>query len=86
MPIGHIKRKGLSKVWKSHCALYGLSDSSFHWYHCLVTFLKSIGLKSCISEDCLFYLRDKIDSLQLMILIYVDDMLITGSEKFTIYY
>ena len=45
LPIGHVKRKGLSKVWKSHCALYGLSDSSFHWYHCLVTFLNNIALK-----------------------------------------
>jgi len=81
LPRGHILRRGLKKVWKTFCALYGLADSSFHWYQCLIKYLKDIGLQACSSEECLFIKKNSKDELILMVLIYVDDLLFTGTKE-----
>ena len=81
LPDGHVKKQGKQLVWKTFCALYGLTDSSFHWYVCLVTYLKQIGLKACSSEECLFIKQNQGGELTLMVLIYVDDLLFTGNSK-----
>ena len=85
LPLGHKNRLGTTKVWKTYCALYGLTDSSYHWYKCLVNFLKKLNLEQCMSEECLFTLKSKTNNkLELLILIYVDDILLTGTnEKIT---
>ena len=81
LPQGHKSRVGKSKVWKTFCALYGLTEASFHWYKCLTEYLKKVGLSPCSSDECLFMTKDEEGRLNLLVLIYVDDLLFTGTEE-----
>ena len=81
LPQGHQAKNGISKVWKTFCALYGLAEASFHWYQCLTEYLKEVGLVACNSDECLFMKKNQKKELKLLVLIYVDDLLFTGTEE-----
>ena len=62
-------------VWKLNRSLYGLKQSPRIWYLTLSKVLVSKGYESSIVDPCLFWKRN------CLILIYVDDILITGKTK-----
>jgi hypothetical protein len=60
-------------------ALYGLQESAKLWYDEITEKLKTLGFQVCSYDRCLFY-QWKNGKLSL-ILLYVDDMLLGGSDK-----
>ncbi len=61
------------KACKLRRALYGLHQSGREWYQHLHGALVSIGFKSIVGTNCAYQLEDRC-----VLLLYVDDMAITG--------
>ena len=55
--------------------LYGLAESGYTWYNHLTTYLTSISFTACRFDKCVLKKGD------VNLVIYVDDFLLTGSEK-----
>ena len=66
-------------VLKLQMAMYGLVQAARQWFKCLSDVLISLGFKPCESDPCLMY-RVNENGL-CIILMYVDDNLIVGSNK-----
>ncbi|EPS62921.1 hypothetical protein M569_11867 [Genlisea aurea] len=66
------------KVCRLLRSLYGLKQAPRRWHHELKHALLSIGFVSCISDPCLF--TSHVDGDLTFLLIYVDDILVTGSS------
>jgi len=66
--------------WKLNKALYGLRQSGRQWYKTITNFITNNGFKQLKSEPCMFFkiFNNKVTCL---IGIYVDDMIITGSDQ-----
>ena len=65
-------------VFQLHKATYGLRQAPQAWYHELYTFLLSLGFVTSRANSSLFvYSRS---NALLYILVYVDDLIITGSD------
>ncbi|CAM9912552.1 unnamed protein product, partial [Heterosigma akashiwo] len=67
-----------NKVWKLNKALYGLKQSPRLWYLELHEHLLSQGFRRSGYESCL-YVRRYSSSGELMVAVYVDDLVISGS-------
>jgi len=67
-----------SLVCKLNKALYGLKQAPWAWFEKLSTTLFQFGFKSCRCDSSLFLL--KTTTFTIYILVYVDDILITGSS------
>jgi len=67
------------KVYKLHKALYGLRQAPRAWYSRIDTHLIQLGFKRSENEATLYLKQDE-DGLQLVISLYVDDMLVTRSN------
>ncbi|XP_023755973.2 uncharacterized mitochondrial protein AtMg00810-like [Lactuca sativa] len=67
-----------NKVYKSSKALYELKQAPRAWNSCLDAYLKSLGFKRCPQEYSV-YTRMK-NGNTLIIGVYVDDVLVTGSS------
>lgn len=66
-------------VCKLHKSLYGLKQAPRAWFHRLTTHLLNLGFHSSKADSSLFiYSRA---AVQLYVLIYVDDILITGTSS-----
>uniref|UniRef100_A0A2N9F1H2 Reverse transcriptase Ty1/copia-type domain-containing protein n=1 Tax=Fagus sylvatica TaxID=28930 RepID=A0A2N9F1H2_FAGSY len=63
-------------------ALYGLKQAPRAWYSRLSTRLVELGFKGCKSDKSLFILRSGSDIT--LFLIYVDDIIVTGSNSTSI--
>jgi hypothetical protein len=72
-------RSGEHKVLKLHKALYGLHQAPRAWNEKLDDTLLSFGFSRCPSEPAIYTKR--IDNRQLVIRVYVDDLMITGSRS-----
>ena len=78
-PPRELKRSGI--IWRLNRPAYGLCDSSRNWYISIKSFLMSIGCECCVFDKALFYY--KVDGkLCGMIILHVDDFLISGNGKF----
>jgi TfoX/Sxy family transcriptional regulator of competence genes len=64
-----------TKVCKLRKGLYGLKQSPSIWYKTLSDFLKSLGFRSLLADYSVFIKGD------IIIAVYVDDLLILGSKK-----
>ena len=72
--------QGKDMVCKLKKSLYGLKQSPRNWNMEFDQFLTSqCGMKSCLSEPCLY--TGRINGHCVILLVYVDDILLTGSEK-----
>ena len=67
------------KVYKLHKALYGLKQAPRAWYSRIDSHLIQLGFRRSENEATL-YLKQNEDGLQLVVSLYVDDMLVTGSN------
>ena len=68
-------------LWQLHKPVYGLNDAARAWFIRLSKFLTSQGLSSTLHEPALF--RRFVDSkLVGIVLVYVDDLLISGNVSF----
>jgi Reverse transcriptase (RNA-dependent DNA polymerase)/Integrase core domain/gag-polypeptide of LTR copia-type/GAG-pre-integrase domain len=76
LPPGLPRESGL--VCKLKKAIYGLKQSPRAWYGKLSSTLVKIGYKKCVADSSLFVKQS--DKGIIVILIYVDDLVITGSD------
>ncbi|KAM1411401.1 hypothetical protein COP1_024098 [Malus domestica] len=65
-------------VCKLHKSLYGLKQAPRAWNERFTTFLPTIGFKTTYSDSSLFI--NTIGSAVVVLLLYVDDIIITGSS------
>jgi hypothetical protein len=68
------------RVYKLHKALYGLKQAPRAWNKRIDQFLSQIGFKKCTVEYGV-YVKCLEDSSSLIICLYVDDLLVTGSDS-----
>ena len=66
------------KVYRLQKALYGLRESPLCWFQCLDQYLKVLGFTNFKIDSCLYSLKYNGHSIYL--LVYVDDLLICGSD------
>ncbi|KAG8480419.1 hypothetical protein CXB51_025096 [Gossypium anomalum] len=67
------------KVYRLKKALYGLKQAPRAWYDRIDTYLSRLGFEKSLSEPTLFVKKSKEETL-LIVSIYVDDLLVTGSK------
>ena len=77
-PLGFQHKHFPTHVCKLKRALYGLKQAPRAWYHRLRSFLYSIGFSTSWLDTSLFYKRT--GDFILLILIYVDDIIVTGNN------
>ncbi|CAB1114048.1 unnamed protein product [Ectocarpus sp. CCAP 1310/34] len=65
------------QVWKLRSWLYGLRFSPKGWWGTLHDFFLKIGFVESTAEPCLFILKDG----DVLLLVYVDDILLTGEGE-----
>lgn len=78
-PPGFIDLDKRDYVCRLRKAIYGLKQAPRAWYTELKTYLLSVGFQNSLSDTSLFTLRRETDWVYL--LVYVDDILITGSDQ-----
>lgn len=78
-PPGFIDKDKPNHVLRLKKAVYGLKQAPRAWYNALKDFLLSIGFKNSVADASLFILRS--GSQFIYILVYVDDIIITGTSK-----
>ena len=81
-PPGFITAKISSLVCKLNKSLYGLKQALRAWYEKNDTYFFSNGFKRCISNPNL-YVKNFGDDI-LIIVLYVDDLITTGSQLISI--
>ncbi|KAG7553438.1 GAG-pre-integrase domain [Arabidopsis thaliana x Arabidopsis arenosa] len=77
-PEGFEIKGSETKVYKLHKALYGLKQAPRAWNNKLNSILKELKFVKCSKEPSLYRKQDK-DHL-LIVVVYVDDLLVTGSN------
>lgn len=78
-PPGFIDKDYPDHVCRLRKAVYGLKQAPRAWYVELTTFLLSLGFKNSLSDTSMFVLHRGSEVVYL--LVYVDDILITGNSK-----
>lgn len=78
-PPGFVDPHKPSHVCRLKKAVYGLKQAPRAWYMELKTFLLALGFKNSLADTSMFVLRNGNEVVYL--LVYVDDILITGNSK-----
>ena len=78
-PPGFIDADNPTHVCRLRKAIYGLKQAPRAWYTELRTFLLSLGFVNSLSDTSLFVLQQ--GSSFVYLLVYVDDILVTGNSK-----
>ncbi|KAL1204104.1 Retrovirus-related Pol polyprotein from transposon RE2 [Cardamine amara subsp. amara] len=81
-PPGFMDADWPTHVFHLETELYGLKQAPCAWYKELQIYLLSVGFKNSLSDKSLFVLRHGMDYIYL--LVYVDDILVTGSSTVVI--
>lgn len=71
-------KKFMCKLKKS---LYGLAISPLRWYVTVDDFLKQYGFVTTPREPCMYVKKDENTGNTILVIVYVDDFLITGTNK-----
>ncbi|GJT81636.1 RmlC-like cupins superfamily protein [Tanacetum coccineum] len=79
VPSGYKKSLPPNTVCKLKKSLYGLKQANRQWHIKLTTFLLSLGFNTSHADTSLFTYHKGSDSL--ILLIYVDDILLTGNNS-----
>ncbi|PNX79093.1 putative copia-type polyprotein [Trifolium pratense] len=80
LPPGYEVKGQEFKVYKLKNALYGLKQAPRAWNKRIDKFLNEIGFVKCITEHGVYVKKDAAKGL-IVICLYVDDLLITGSNE-----
>ncbi|GKV19034.1 hypothetical protein SLEP1_g29334 [Rubroshorea leprosula] len=78
-PKGFFVHGSENMVYKLHKALYGLKQALRAWYSRIDAYLMQQGFRRSENEATL-YVKDINGDVQLLVSLYVDDFLITGSD------
>lgn len=78
-PPGFIDKDKPQFVCKLNKSLYGLKQSPREWFKKLHDFLLSIGFQCSKSDNSLFF--NCTQNYKLFLLVYVDDIILTGSDS-----
>ena len=81
-PKGYVDESKPDHVFELHKALYGLKQAPRAWFECLKTTLLQWGFRSSHSDSSVFFLHR--NGSPLFLLVYVNDILITGGDSSTI--
>jgi len=81
-PPGFITAETSSLVCKLNKSLYGLKEAPRAWYEKIDTYFLSNAFKWCIYDPNM-YVKNFGDEI-LIIVLYVDDLIITGSQLISI--
>jgi hypothetical protein len=73
---------GTELVCKLNRSLYGLKQAAFNWNKTITSYFTEIGLKPCSTDPCVFSKHHQGDIA--VIVLYVDDLLITGNRDSTL--
>ncbi|CAJ2632822.1 unnamed protein product [Trifolium pratense] len=79
-PVGFQVDGQKDKVYRLHKALYGLKQAPRAWNKKIDSYLSDIGFIKCTTEHGVYVRRSSSDNLVILCL-YVDDLLITGSSE-----
>ena len=79
-PKGYVKKGEERKVLKMRKALYGLKQAPRAWYSIIESYFMKEGFMKCPSEHTLFTKAEEGGNV-LIVSIYVDDLIFTGSDK-----
>ena len=77
-PPGFVDSNFPHYVCKLNKALYGLKQASRAWFHKLRIALLQYGFNSSRADSSLFFYHTKKDTI--ILLVYVNDILVTGSD------
>ncbi|RVW80140.1 Retrovirus-related Pol polyprotein from transposon TNT 1-94 [Vitis vinifera] len=77
-PEGFIVQGQENLVYKLRKSLYGLKQAPRQWYKKFDNFMHRIGFKRCEADHCCYV--KSFDNSYIILLLYVDDMLIAGSD------
>ncbi|GBN06747.1 Retrovirus-related Pol polyprotein from transposon TNT 1-94 [Araneus ventricosus] len=69
---------GTRKVCKLNKSLYGLKQAPRQWFHKFQQFMNKVKFKQSTSDPCIFIRKEK--GRKIIIYLYVDDLLIAGSD------
>ena len=78
-PLGFETHDRQSHVCRLKKALYGLKQAPRTWYGRIDSFLMSLGFTKSKANSNLYY--KVVDGDQVILLLYVDDLFLTGEEK-----
>jgi hypothetical protein len=78
-PLGFEAYNRESHVYRLKKALYGLKQAPRAWYSRIDAYLQQMGFMKCDADPNLYYIV--VDGEILMLILYVDDLFITGAEK-----
>ncbi|CAJ2633078.1 unnamed protein product [Trifolium pratense] len=79
-PPGYEVKGQEFKVYRLKKALYGLKQAPRAWNKRIDKFLNEIGFKKCVTEHGVYIKKDAAKGV-IIICLYVDDLLITGSNE-----
>jgi ATP-binding cassette subfamily B (MDR/TAP) protein 1 len=79
-PEGFAKISKENLVCRMNKSLYGLKQAPRCWYKRFDSFIISLGYNRISSDYCTYYKRFEEDVF-IILLLYVDDMLVTGPNK-----
>ncbi|KAL5706232.1 hypothetical protein ACHQM5_024430 [Ranunculus cassubicifolius] len=77
-PIGFVDPKYPHHVCRLHKSLYGLKQAPRAWFQRFSDYLEQLGFQESKADYSLFTFHQ--DGVHIILLIYVDDILITGSS------
>ncbi|PKU74614.1 Retrovirus-related Pol polyprotein from transposon TNT 1-94 [Dendrobium catenatum] len=78
-PRGFVDTQNPDHVCKLHKSIYGLRQSPRQWFHKHTSFLQTIGFEFSRAYPSMLILSK--NTVRLFVLIYVDDILITGNDS-----
>ncbi|KAL4297286.1 hypothetical protein GQ457_12G021970 [Hibiscus cannabinus] len=78
-PEGFVVPGKEHQVYKLKMALYGLKQAPRAWYYRIDSYLQKLGFQRCVNEATLYLKKEKNADL-LVISLYVDDLLVMGSN------
>jgi hypothetical protein len=81
-PQGFVDKEYPHYVCKLQKSLYGLKQAPRAWFNCLSSFLLELGFTASLVDPSLFL--HHFGSIRLFMLIYVDDIILTGTHPTTI--
>ena len=78
-PLGFVAQEEIGKVCRLQKSLYGLKQSPRAWFSKFSHTVEKFGLQKSKSDNFVFYRNS--NSGIILLVVYVDDIVITGSDS-----